>query len=239
MPKIEGASEKIDCLHIDRARGQRPRPLACVWSVDKKFSKNGARPRRRQVQGTMYCMKETNKQRCSFSSPYSVATVSNGERHVQDGGGIPALCWIRFQNQLSLRNASIVGRALDGTLRFRRWKWIEVVPFRADVQARSQGIRNGGYILRGVWGSSPRKIFKFKVANTPNLMIFFNCQRNFGCPNTFCSWRKCQTSCKRHSQRRSSIHWTFEIHGYYMWWYCSVEWFGRVWKVWGRWEEYF
>ena len=22
-------------------------------------------------------------------------------------------------------------------------------------------------------------------------MIFFNCQRNFGCPNIFCSWRKC------------------------------------------------
>ena len=70
-------------------------------------------------------------------------------------------------------------------------------------------------------------------------MIFFKCQRNFGCPNIFCSWRKCQTSCKRHSQRLPSMHWTFEIHGYSMWWHCSVEWFGRVWKVWGRWEEYF
>ena len=28
---------------------------------------------------------------------------------------------------------------------------------KRGVQARSQGIRKGGYVLRGVWGSSPRK----------------------------------------------------------------------------------
>ena len=83
----------------------------------------------------------------------------------------------------------------------------------------------------------PRKFLNLRWRIPQNLMISFNCQRNFGFPNIFCSWRKCQISSKRHSQSRSSMHWTFEIHGYYLWWYCSVEWFGRVWKVWGRWEE--
>ena len=41
----------------------------------------------------------------------------------------PLKNWIK----LILENASIVGRALDGTLRFRRWKQ-EVVPFRGDVK---------------------------------------------------------------------------------------------------------
>ena len=108
------------------------------------------------------------------------------------------------------------------------------------VQARSQGIRKGGGVtFCGGSGGLPQNFFNLRWRIPQNLMIFFNCQRNFGCPNIFCSWRKCQTSCKRHSQRRSSMHETFEIHGYYMWWYCSGEWFGRVWKVWGWWEEYF
>ena len=33
------------------------------------------------------------------------------------------------------------------------------------------------------------------------------------------------------------MHWKFEIHGYYLSWYCSIEWFGRVWKVWGIYEK--
>ena len=41
------------------------------------------------------------------------------------------------------------------------------------------------------------------------------------------------------NRRRPLMHWTFEIHGYYMWWCCRVEWFGRVWIVWGRWKECF
>ena len=41
-----------------------------------------------------------------------------------------------------------------------------------DKQARSQGIRKGGYILRGGLGELPQKIFKFKVANTPNFNDF-------------------------------------------------------------------
>ena len=48
--------------------------------------------------------------------------------------------------------------------------------------------RGGGYILRGVWGTSPRKILNSRWRIPQNLMIFFNCQRNFGCPNIFCSW---------------------------------------------------
>ena len=43
----------------------------------------------------------------------------------------------------------------------------------------------------------PRKILNSRWRIPQNLMISFNCQRNFGCPNICCSWRKCQTSCKR------------------------------------------
>ena len=42
---------------------------------------------------------------------------------------------------------------------------------RLPTQARSQGIRKGGYILRG-FGELPQKIFKFKVANTPKFNDF-------------------------------------------------------------------
>ena len=38
-----------------------------------------------------------------------------------------------------------------------------------------------------VWGSYPRKILNSSWRIPQNLMIFFNCQRNFGCPNIFCS----------------------------------------------------
>ena len=55
----------------------------------------------------------------------------------------------------------------------------------------------GGYILRGVCGSSPRKCLNSRWRIPQNLMIFFNYQINFGCPNIFCLWRRCQTSCKR------------------------------------------
>ena len=43
------------------------------------------------------------------------------------------------------------------------------------TQARSQGIRKGGYILRGGGGLGelPQKIFKFKVANTQKFNDFF------------------------------------------------------------------
>ena len=52
--------------------------------------------------------------------------------------------------------------------------------FRAN-QARSQGIRKGGYILRGGGGLGelPRKILNSRWRTPQNLMIFFNCQRNF------------------------------------------------------------
>ena len=48
-----------------------------------------------------------------------------------------------------------------------------------SYQARSQGIRMGGYILRGVWGSSPRKNFKFKGAITPKFNDFLQLPKKF------------------------------------------------------------
>ena len=63
--------------------------------------------------------------------------------------------------------------------------------FRHVARVLERGVTFCG----GVWGSSPRKILNSRGRIPQNLMIFFNRQRNFGCPNIFCSWRKCQTSC--------------------------------------------
>ena len=49
----------------------------------------------------------------------------------------------------------------------------ESLLWKDQIQARSQGVRKGGYILRGS-GELPQKIFKFKVANTPK---FNDCLR--------------------------------------------------------------
>ena len=43
-------------------------------------------------------------------------------------------------------------------------------------------LERGVTFCRGL-GELPRKKFKFKVAKPQHLMIFFNCHRNFGCPN--------------------------------------------------------
>ena len=62
------------------------------------------------------------------------------------------------------------------------WQWLALALSQPGpgerLQARSQGIRKGGYILRGVWGSS-QKNFKFKVANTPNFNDFLQLPKKF------------------------------------------------------------
>ena len=105
----------------------------------------------------------------------------------------------------------------------------------AHSQAHSQGIRKGGYILQGVWGSSPRRILNSRWWIPQNLMIFFNCQRNFGCPNIFWSWRKCQTSCKRAFPET-----VFNALNIWNTWALHECW--MIWKsldCWGRWKECF
>ena len=85
-------------------------------------------------------------------------------------------------------------------------------PFRHVARVLERGLHFAGGL-----GELPRKFLNLRWRIPQNLMIFFNCQRNFGYPNIFCSWRKCQTSYKRHSQRRSSMKCTFEnrhLHNY-------------------------
>ena len=53
-----------------------------------------------------------------------------------------------------------------------------------------------GLHFAGGLGELPQKNFNFKVANTPKFNDFLQLSRNLGCPNIFCSRRKCQTSCK-------------------------------------------
>ena len=50
-------------------------------------------------------------------------------------------------------------------------------------QARSQGIRKGGYILRGVWGSSPRKFLYLRWRKNPNFNDFLQLPKKFRMSN--------------------------------------------------------
>ena len=91
--------------------------------------------------------------------------------------GFPVVCY--SQRVFNMFKSSVT--AQEELVRTQRLPFASIHTYHY-CQARSQGIRKGGYIFRGVWGNSPRKILNSRWRIPQNLMISFNCQRNFGCP---------------------------------------------------------
>ena len=127
---------------------------------------------------------------------------------------------IRCRNSLPIAFLSCVCWGTKLAARLSTWVTSVSSTGRLNREDQFQGhtrhvarVLERGLHFAGGLGSSPRKFLNLRWRIPQILMIFFNCQRNFGCPIFFCSWRKCQTSCKRHSERRSSMHWTFEYMG--------------------------